>query len=136
MKCFIHLHDEAVAVCKKCGKAMCGNCSAYTNHSGICPECKREEFIVECNGLMSRLKKNKSSTNTSIIVAVLFAIAAVVLAIAVHVVMLALLVGTLVFGIRIINLLNIRRPINNRIEFLRREINKLNVALERNAAII
>ena len=87
MKCFIHINDEAVAVCKQCGKAMCGNCSAYTNHSGICPECRRTEFIQECNILSLKLKKNKASIAASIAVAAVFAVSAVVLAVIVHVIL-------------------------------------------------
>lgn len=44
MKCFIHEDREAIAVCKDCGKAMCRNCSAFTNHSGLCPECRLAEL--------------------------------------------------------------------------------------------
>lgn len=51
MKCFIHADREAAAVCKKCGKAMCADCSAYSGHTGICPACRREEFVRERNTL-------------------------------------------------------------------------------------
>lgn len=136
MKCFIHINDEAVAVCKQCGKAMCGNCSAYTNHSGICPECRRTEFIQECNILSLKLKKNKASIAASIAVAAVFAVSAVVLAVIVHVILLALLAGTLAFGIRIICLYNTRKPFNVRIAYLSEEIAKLNVALNRSRSII
>ena len=44
MKCFIHTGKEAIAACRKCGKGMCADCSSYSNHSGICPQCRREEF--------------------------------------------------------------------------------------------
>lgn len=47
MKCFIHADREAAAVCKECGKAMCADCSAYSGHTGICPACRREEFVNE-----------------------------------------------------------------------------------------
>ena len=47
MKCFIHLETEAVAACRQCGKGMCANCSAYSGHTGICPECRLKEFKVE-----------------------------------------------------------------------------------------
>ena len=65
---------------------MCGNCSAYTNHSGICPKCRRTEFIQECNILSLKLKKNKASIAASIAVAAVFAVSAVVLAVIVHVI--------------------------------------------------
>ena len=47
MRCFIHTDVEAIAACRKCGKGMCSNCSAYSGHTGICPECRRNEFILE-----------------------------------------------------------------------------------------
>ena len=59
MRCFIHNEAEAIATCKKCGKAMCAKCSAYSNHSGVCPECRRDEFIAEVarnNGIIKELK--------------------------------------------------------------------------------
>ena len=53
MKCFVHIQEEAVAACRKCGKGMCANCSAYSGHSGVCPECRKKEFEKE----VSRLSK-------------------------------------------------------------------------------
>lgn len=47
----MHPDVEAIATCKKCGKAMCANCSAYSNHSGICPQCKMEEYQSELNNI-------------------------------------------------------------------------------------
>ncbi len=47
MRCFIHTNIEAIAACRRCGKGMCENCSAYSGHTGICPECRREDFIKE-----------------------------------------------------------------------------------------
>lgn len=49
MRCFIHNDAEAISVCKRCGKAMCAKCSAYSGHSGVCPECRRDDFIKERN---------------------------------------------------------------------------------------
>jgi len=51
MKCFMHPEEEAVGVCRTCGKAMCANCSAYSGHSGICPECRRNEFVQKREAL-------------------------------------------------------------------------------------
>ncbi len=59
MKCFIHASKEAVAVCRKCGKAMCDDCSSYSGHSGICPECRKKEFeaeVVQNEGMRKKLK--------------------------------------------------------------------------------
>ena len=47
MKCFIHGAKEAVAACRKCGKGMCSDCSAYTGHSGVCPSCMLVEYQHE-----------------------------------------------------------------------------------------
>ena len=47
MKCFIHLEQEAIAACRQCGKGMCADCSSYSNHSGICPECRLNGFKKE-----------------------------------------------------------------------------------------
>ena len=44
MKCFIHNGRDAIATCKKCGKAMCADCSAYSGHSGVCPQCRKKEI--------------------------------------------------------------------------------------------
>ena len=57
MRCFIHNEAEAVATCKRCGKAMCAKCSAYSGHSGVCPECRRLDFIQE-------VKRNNASIAT------------------------------------------------------------------------
>lgn len=55
MKCFIHNEVEAVAACRKCGKGMCQDCSAYSGHTGICPECRRQEFILEATQKKARI---------------------------------------------------------------------------------
>lgn len=47
MKCFIHFDAEAIAACRTCGKGMCAECSAYSNHTGVCPECRKKEFEKE-----------------------------------------------------------------------------------------
>ena len=136
MKCFIHFHDEAVAVCKICGKAMCGNCSAYSNHSGICPECRRNEFIREHNSLNTMLNNNKNATIGSIVLTVVFVLLAVILSITIHFIMLVLLIGAIVFFVRIFSLISRRKPIIMRMNYLAAEINKLNAALQRSMAII
>ena len=64
MRCFIHNEAEAIATCKRCGKAMCAKCSAYSNHSGVCPECRRIDFIKEVkenNEDIKEFKKQKIS---------------------------------------------------------------------------
>lgn len=56
MNCFIHPHKAAVATCKRCGKAMCENCSAYSGHSGICPECRNADYKRERAALIDERK--------------------------------------------------------------------------------
>ena len=71
MKCFIHNESEAIATCKKCGKAMCAKCSAYSGHSGICPECRRDEFIAEVKSNNVKIKELKWDMAKNIIWTVL-----------------------------------------------------------------
>lgn len=52
MKCFNHPYEEAISVCKICGKAMCAKCSAYSGHNGVCPQCRKSGFEQE----VARLK--------------------------------------------------------------------------------
>ena len=59
MKCFIHFDAEAVAACRTCGKGMCAACSAYSNHSGVCPECRKKEFEEEVSFLEMKNKDLK-----------------------------------------------------------------------------
>ena len=39
MKCFIHPRDDAVAICKICGKAMCPNCLITLAGDSYCKSC-------------------------------------------------------------------------------------------------
>ena len=55
MRCFIHNDVEAIAACRRCGKGMCSNCSAYSGHTGICPECRRNDFIEEARSKRQRV---------------------------------------------------------------------------------
>lgn len=71
MKCFIHNAVEASASCRTCGKGMCLDCSAYSNHTGVCPECRRTEYIAERNTLYGEIKSCKKSITWAIVVAVL-----------------------------------------------------------------
>ena len=64
MRCFIHSNEDAVAVCIKCGKAMCVDCSAYSNHTGVCPICKKNQILAkieEGKNSVAKIKKQKSS---------------------------------------------------------------------------
>lgn len=132
------MYDDAIAVCKKCGKAMCGNCSAYSGHSGICPECRRSEFIVELQGKLSELKQNKKSTYITIALAVLAIVFAIlIMAFAqVYVGLIIFLITLIAVNIRVFILYKRRKPITDRINFLKTEIGKLTLALQRAAPII
>ena len=74
MKCFIHRSEEAVATCKQCGKAMCIDCSAYSEHTGICPECRRKEFIEKRNQLLYQIENLRKERIKAIVFAVLLCI--------------------------------------------------------------
>ena len=63
MKCFVHPNEEAIAVCKICGKAMCANCSAYSSHSGICPECRKIELEKERSQKLKELNDVNDEMN-------------------------------------------------------------------------
>lgn len=73
MRCFIHPQTEAIAVCKRCGKAMCDDCSSYSGHSGICPECRLNEFRMEEDLLKKKIIK-------AIVTATIIGIAGIALA--------------------------------------------------------
>ncbi len=72
MRCFIHREKDAIATCRICGKGMCDNCSAYSNHSGICPECRRIGFINEVKQKSILVKELKCSMFWSIVLTILF----------------------------------------------------------------
>ncbi|MCI8368503.1 MAG: hypothetical protein HFJ81_02615 [Clostridia bacterium] len=137
MKCFIHINDEAISVCKQCGKAMCMNCSAYSDHSGICPECRREGFIAECGNLNRLLNSNKNSIILNIVFAVLLVILSIVTSVLVGIYMLALLVVSVALAIRVVFLFNKRKPWQQRVNYLSAEISKLtNILKHRGTAVI
>ena len=71
MKCFIHHNKEAIAACKKCGKGMCEDCSAYSGHSGICPECRREDFIEDRIQLLNEAADYKKGMVMNVVWSVL-----------------------------------------------------------------
>lgn len=116
MKCFVHINQEAVAVCKKCGKAMCGECSAYSNHRGICPECRRSEFIAERDKLFEERTCLKEEVFWCVVKAIfLFWL---------------LLIPVLVNCIKISNRKKRIAKIDQRVLTLTNEIEKLTKALE------
>ena len=50
---------------------MCENCSAYSGHTGICPECRRNEFIAEVNTKQARVEELDSKIIWNIVKTVL-----------------------------------------------------------------
>lgn len=59
MKCFNHPYEEAISVCKICGKAMCSRCSAFSGHNGVCPQCRKVGFQKEIKSLEIKIKQLK-----------------------------------------------------------------------------
>ena len=120
MKCFIHTAKEAVAACKTCGKGMCANCSAYSGHTGICPECREEGFLRE---LVTLKAKDKS-------------LGGAIVGWSVFTVVLGITVIGLIFGVyKIIASVVQRKTGRKRIEYLEKEIRKLEKAKVGNGVI-
>lgn len=64
MKCYYHPDRDAVASCKKCGRAICKECfdedivgRRFQLYDGLCPACRDRSHYVE----HSRLKSEKCS---------------------------------------------------------------------------
>ena len=120
MKCFVHMDKEAIAVCKTCGKAMCAECSAYSNHSGICPECRKVQFEKERNSLMVAKKELKEEIFWCKVKAILL--------------FWLLLIPVIVNVLKILNRKNQIKEIDERISILSKEIDKLEIALQNKGA--
>lgn len=136
MNCFIHPHKAAVATCKRCGKAMCENCSAYSGHSGICPECRNDEYKRERAALIDERKSKIrwivfEAVICALIVVLTFAMVAEEGAMVLIVLALALI--PVPFIVR-----NAKRlkAIKERLTFVEGEIAKLDAALARGVAEI
>lgn len=115
MKCFVHYEAEAIAACRICGKGMCAKCSAYSNHTGICPECRKEEFKKE----RARRERDNKELKWDI-----FKNAAGTILLC------WTIIGGIVFGVK---WYNSKKVLNNnleRIEVLTKEIERLEKALK------
>ena len=123
MKCFIHSAIESVAVCKRCGKGMCTDCSSYTNHSGICPSCKLVEYEQEH---IEVKKKIISKTVWSTIILLISVICAIAASEPLCLVILVIPAIIMLTSIRFFN----------RIKFLNGEILKLRNALSQGTGVI
>ena len=123
MKCFIHSAKEAIAACRNCGKGMCSDCSAYSGHSGVCPQCRKKEF----EGRVATLSTEKKEYIWKIVGSVFLAIAiAVVAAMTVPFLFVGLLVPAIFIIVNAVRINNI----NADILLLWGEIDKLNKALK------
>lgn len=136
MKCFMHPQVDAISVCKRCGKAMCADCSSYSGHSGICPACKKEEHEQELWQLTSQMKNFKSSIIKNSILAVIIAIISIVLAIVISPIALAALVVDIYFGYKIFKCSKDIKAMNERKAYIVGEINKISGALSKGTGII
>ncbi len=130
MKCFIHLAQEAVAACKYCGKGMCANCSAYSNHSGVCPECRKKEFERELTELNSAIKWDIVKISLLVLGAILG------FALFVDIVLGVALGAVGVFAVFIVRKVLHLLKKSERAQFLKEEISKLNSALSNGEAKI
>lgn len=115
---------------------MCVNCSAYSGHTGICPECRKEGFILERSRRYKNLRKIKDTIILHSIGIAVTVILAVCFAVLFDPLALCLLLVTAICGVRIALLLKRRKPINDRILFLTGEINKLEAAMHKGVARI
>ena len=146
MRCFIHGSKEAIAACRKCGKGMCDDCSAYSGHTGICPACRRDEFVAERNALngqynsqnaqMQTLKNSriKVSVISAVIAVAVFAVLAVMKLF--FICWIPLSIAGVYLLIKIVSINNQIKQINtnlvpvvDRIDYLNKEIEKLTKAL-------
>ena len=130
MNCFIHHDKVAVATCKRCGKAMCENCSAYSGHSGVCPECRLDNYRVERTQLDNSLRHIMNMTILWTVLSVLDIIISVVISIQEKSAdMLILLFPLIIFVPLIIHYVRKRRPLKQRLTYVEGEITKLEAAL-------
>ncbi|MBR2442102.1 MAG: hypothetical protein IKB20_03455 [Clostridia bacterium] len=119
MKCFIHGAKEAVAACRTCGKGMCSECSAYSGHTGVCPECRKKEFEAEC-----RTKENSIKELTRNIALWVF----------LSIILCFTIIIPIIGIVKILIYVHEKKQLLSRVETLYKEIQKLNNALKRNGA--
>ena len=119
MKCFIHFNQEAVAACRTCGKGMCASCSAYSGHSGVCPECRKKEFEKERLDRINNIKNLK--WNIFVSAALTFLLCWTV-------------IFGIVYGVKWYKAKVALQENEAKINYLSREIDKLNKALSNRSA--
>ena len=136
MNCFIHPHKAAVATCKRCGKAMCENCSAYSGHSGICPECRNEEYKRERAALIDERKSKIRWIVFEAVIIALVVLFTLLMIIEAGAAMLVFLIAALILVPFIVRNAKRLKAIKERLTFVEGEIAKLDAALARGVAEI
>ena len=136
MNCFIHPHKAAVATCKRCGKAMCENCSAYSGHSGICPECRNDEYKCERAALIDERKSKIRWIVFEAVIIALVVLFTLLMIIEAGAAMLVFLIAALILVPFIVRNAKRLKAIKERLTFVEGEIAKLDAALARGVAEI
>ncbi len=136
MNCFIHPHKAAVATCKRCGKAMCENCSAYSGHSGICPECRNDEYKRERAALIDERKSKIRWIVFEAVIIALVVLFTLLMIIEAGAAMLVFLIAALIPVPFIVRNAKRLKAIKERLTFVEGEIAKLDAALGRGVAEI
>lgn len=136
MNCFIHPHKAAVATCKRCGKAMCENCSAYSGHSGICPECRNDEYKRERAALIDERKSKIRWIVFEAVIIALVVLFTLLMIIEAGAAMLVFLIAALILVPFIVRNAKRLKAIAARLTFVEGEIAKLDAALGRGVAEI
>ena len=136
MNCFIHPHKAAVATCKNCGKAMCENCSAYSGHSGICPECRNDEYKRERAALIDERKSKIRWIVFEAVIIALVVLFTLLMIIEAGAAMLVFLIAALIPVPFIVRNAKRLKAIKERLTFVEGEIAKLDAALARGVAEI
>ncbi len=136
MNCFIHPHKAAVATCKRCGKAMCENCSAYSGHSGECPECRNADYKRERAALIDERKSKIRRIVFEAVIIALVVLFTLLMIIEAGAAMLVFLIAALILVPFIVRNAKRLKAIKERLTFVEGEIAKLDAALGRGVAEI
>lgn len=136
MNCFIHPHKAAIATCTRCGKAMCENCSAYSGHSGICPECRNVEYKRERMSLIGeRTSKRRWIVFEAVICALIVVFTLAMIPEMGATALIALVIALIPVPFIVRNAKRLK-AIKERLTFVEGEIAKLDAALGRGVAEI
>ncbi len=65
MKCFNHHTDDAVAICKSCGKALCPKCAVELPNGVACKN-SCEDRVTMLNQMIDNNNKVIATTNTNL----------------------------------------------------------------------